>query len=166
MWFLPKYSLFFRNELLHIYFFVPKSLDSVDLLSSVHYAADYLIGDCPLPIRIFLELEKGFSVELLAFYCNLSHYVKSSFAEDDIRKGNITFTGNIEIAILLKLYDSLGLGYQFDAISSEGEFGFRVVEDLEIVGASVKSWYWRMMAYLFSEELKSSSLIYELIALP
>ncbi len=139
MGFLPKYSLFFRNDLLDIYLFIPKSLDSVDLFSSVHYAANYLIGDCTLPIGIFLELQKGFSIELLAFYCNLSHYVKSSFTEDDVRKGNIAFTGNVEIAILLKLYNSLGLGYQFDAISSEGQFGFRVVEDLEIVGASVKS---------------------------
>ena len=120
MWFFSKYSLFFRNELLHIYFFVPKSLDSVDLLSSVHYATDYLIGDSSLPIRIFLELKKGFSIELLAFYCNLSHYVKSSFTEDDVRKGNIAFTGNVEIVILLKLYNSFGLRYQFDAISSEG----------------------------------------------
>lgn len=165
MWFLPKYSLFFRNELLHIYLFVPKSLDSVNLLSSVHYAANYFIGDSPLPIGIFLELEKGFSVELLAFYCNLSHYVKTSFTEDDVRKGNITFTGNIEVAILLKLYNSFGLRYQFDAISSEGEFGFRVVEDLEIIGASVESWYWRVMTNLLSEELKSSSLIYEFVAL-
>ncbi len=138
MRFLPKYSFLFGNELLYIYLFIPKSLDSVDLFSSVHYAPDYLIGDSPLPIGIFLKLEKGFSVKLFAFYCNLSHYVKRSFTEDDVRKGNIAFTGNVEIAILLKLYNSLRLRYQFDAISSEGEFGFRVVEDLEIIGASVE----------------------------
>lgn len=101
MWFLPKYPFLFRNDLFHIYFFIPKPLNIIYLLSSIHYPSYNLIGNSSLPIGIFLELYKSFSIKLFAFHSNFSHYIKRSLAKYDIRKSDIAFAGNIEIIILL-----------------------------------------------------------------